>query len=66
MWQLSTKPPTGDIMAYILAAYGSKARGNGKNGNARASTVDWDAVAAEEMRKWKEASSYGKNTGTVD
>lgn len=26
MWQLSTKPPTGDVMAYILAAYGRKVR----------------------------------------
>ncbi len=27
MWQLSSKPPTGDVMAYILAAYGRKRRG---------------------------------------
>jgi len=26
MWQLSAKPPTGDVMAYILAAYGPKRR----------------------------------------
>lgn len=30
MWQLSTKPPTGDILAYILAQYKAQGRGNGQ------------------------------------
>jgi hypothetical protein len=29
MWQLSTKPPTGDVLAYILAQYKAGSRGNG-------------------------------------
>jgi len=29
MWQLSTKPPTGDVMAYILSVYGRKGKQRG-------------------------------------
>jgi len=30
MWQLSTKPPTGDVLAYILAVYGPKRKRGAK------------------------------------
>lgn len=41
LWQLSTKPPTGDVLAYVVATYGRQ-RGNGskKAGTPRIGAID--------------------------
>ena len=38
MWQLSTKPPTGDILAYILAAHGRKRGKSADSGNGKSTS----------------------------
>jgi len=45
MWQLATKPPTGDVMAYILKAYGPKR--NGHRQEAPQANDAWANVSAQ-------------------
>lgn len=66
MWQLSTKPPTGDILAYILAAHGRK-RGKSE-GNGRAHGTDFGSMTDEERLKLALARNarYAEGDGDGD
>lgn len=46
MWQLATKPPTGDVMAYILKVYGPK-RSDKNNGHREQANDVWESVSAQ-------------------
>ncbi|MBN2561651.1 MAG: hypothetical protein JXQ75_12050, partial [Phycisphaerae bacterium] len=57
LWQHSTRPPTGDVLAYIQ---GVAKRSNGRNGNGNGkqrqdadTTTDFEALAYAEMKAWE-------------